>query len=85
MDLGLVGASMDKHLRRVKNLRSELGLLKRKFEQLASEAEYVRSYYKYQNSETDSLSEDFIVSFSNQDVDGAFDAILDLLDYEERK
>lgn len=46
--------------------------------------EEIRSYYKYQNEETDSISEDLIVGFCNcNEVCHLIDNIDDLIEYEE--
>lgn len=53
--------------------------------QLENDVEEIRSYYKYQNSDTDSSSESLIITFTtlSSDVDHSIDRVNDLIDYEE--
>lgn len=48
-----------------------------------SVAERIRSHYKYQNEETDSMSENFIVSYFNTvgELEGLLDSINELNDH----
>ena len=52
-------------------------------QEIEKKAEKIRSYYKYQNEETDSISEDFIVTVVNRyGWDEADEFIDSLIEYE---
>jgi len=65
---------MKESLRKLHNLQ----------QQVKSEAEEIRTYYKHQNEETRSISEDFIVNIANDgDPEEAEAFIDDLIAYED--
>lgn len=68
---------------RLLKLKKDLNSLQIQKELLGAEAEEIRSYYKHQNSDTDSDSESFIISFVSGDLNGSIDALESLIDYEE--
>lgn len=49
----------------VLKLRQEISDLHKQMQQSFKKAEEVRKFYKYQNQELDSISESFIINFSN--------------------
>ena len=54
-------------------------------QEIKKEANEIRSWYKYQNEETRSISEDLIVNISNDGCyEEASEYIDDLIEYEER-
>ena len=54
-------------------------------QEIKKEAEEIRSWYKHQNEETRSISEDFIVNIANYgDYGEAAESIDELIAYEER-
>lgn len=58
----------------------KLEAIKQQLEALKTDMENIRSYYKYQNDETRSISEDFIVTYSNMgDIQCLQDLIEELL------
>jgi hypothetical protein len=56
--------------------------IKIKLEDIKSNMEEIRSYYKYQNEDTDSTSESMICSFAGLHVDDIIDHLQELRDYE---
>lgn len=70
----------------LESFKNKLENIQKSISDLKSEAENIRSYYKYQNEETRSISEDFIVSYSNcSDIECIIDSIDSLIEYEEEQ
>lgn len=65
------------------NLKLKLRKMKNIYDEITYDMNKLRDYYKYQNGDTDSCSEDIIVTFSNyMEIDSIIDGIDELIEYE---
>ena len=71
-------------LEAVHNFENELYDIVRKLKSLSSEAEFIRSWYKYQDSNSmKSASESFIVSYESLDIEGMIESLQELVENED--
>ena len=71
-------------LKKLKELRDKVQQLDEQAKLLSKEMTDIRQYYKYQNDQTDSISEDLIVTYANMsDLQSLVDSLEELIEYEE--